>query len=232
MKQEYLDGIILRVIEESGNDPDVREDFVRRILRNQLKRVVPGCFFQVKSLKCNIINGLIESPNDCLSIIAIDNIDKSTVKRLYLYSEKVYFPNNDNVQDYMTDSDLLRHCQLLGKYAFSEDQLSNEVIVFTEEQEVIVFYYSQYEDKNGRVVVPEFSADYLTSYGTMRTLEVQLNKGLKGRTPTSVTQTRYTLQDVKKKVTNQYLTMQRTINLLTDKVIIKPVNSDGDVSTF
>jgi hypothetical protein len=277
MKQVYLDGIILRVTEELGNDPDIREDFVRKILTSQLKRVVPMSFFPIRSKVSQIRNGSIFIDEEVLSVIGIDRPEKSNIPFLYLYEEKVYEPTIASTGTYVTNSLLeqfdgpidindigvqqltniiqdainnsgmydtrplpfestyikgIGHVNKLGCYRFSESVLNNEIAVSTDQSHVCVFYYSPYLDRNGRMVVPKFAEEYLVAYGTMRLLEVLLNKGLKGKAPTAVAQTRYTIIETRKKVTNEFLTMQRTINLTLDKLIVKPVNPDGDVSTF
>lgn len=229
MKQVYLDTIILRVLENTGNDSDLREDFVRRVLKQRLRDVVPGRFFPITMITCNLVNysTFIEIP--FIDVIAVQET-RELPTLLYIVDNEVYDPKNSGLitKDYLTEEDIVQDCRPLKKWDFSVDVMSNKLTVYNEEASISVFLYTPYLDKNKKIVIPQFAEDYLEAYGTMRGLEILLNKGLKGRTPGMVPQTRYTVNEIKKRVTREYLSMQQTISMLSEKVIVKSVNSPAD----
>ena len=231
MKQVYLDSIILKVIENTGNDPLIREDFIRRVVRDQVKQIVPMKFFPVKVVKANVADGLIEVNEPYLSIIAVNKPEKTETSVLYMLGDDIYEPYTTiQNQDYITESSILEYCKGLNYYAFTEDSMNGQIYIYTDLQEVSVFFYTMYRDTKGRTVVPEFTENYLLAYGTMRALEVQLNRTLRGKQPTSVLQTRQTLAIYQRKTTNEFISMQREIQLLSEKVILKPVNRAIDAT--
>lgn len=229
MKQVYLDTIILRVLENTGNDSDLREDFVRRVLKQRLRDIIPGRFFPITMITCDLTDysTFIEIP--FIDVIAVRE-ERELPALLYIVDNEVYDPKNSGLvtKDYVTEEDIIYDCRPLKKWDFSVDILNNKLTVYTDETKVSVFLYTPYLDKNKKVVIPQFAEDYLEAYGTMRALEILLNKGLKGRTPGMVPQTRYTVNEIKKRVTREYLSMQQTISMLSEKVIVKPVNSPID----
>jgi hypothetical protein len=240
MKQTYLDTVILKVIENSGNDPDLREDFIRRVVNDRLRDIVPHSFFPINKVDKVLEDGQFFMEVPFVDIIAITK-KRTTPQFLYLVDDLVLDPTTTDVIypydpiisaviDYMTEDDIYHISTHLKEFDFNVDFFTNNISTYTNETEVSVFFYSLYKDKNGRTVVPSFAERYLEAYGTLRALEVLLNKGLRGRNPNLVPQTRYTIKEMRNKVTREYLSMQREINLLLDKVILKPVNSYIDAA--
>lgn len=231
MRQVYLDTIILRVLENTGNDPDLRADFVRRVIRQRLKDVVPGKFFPISMVDCTLENysAFLEIP--FVDVIAVQR-QRDAPGLVYLIENEVYDPKNTlpTTKDYIIDEDIVNYCKPLLEFDFSVDILNNKLTVYTDETTVSVFLYTPYLDKMGRTVVPEFAESYLEAYGTMRALEILLNKGLKGRTPGMVPQTRYTINEIKRRVTREFLSMQHTISTFNEKVMVKPVNNPIDAA--
>ena len=240
MKQTYLDTIILKVIENSGNDPDLRQDFIRRVVHDRLRDIVPHSFFPIYKVDRLLEDGQFFMEVPFLDIIAITK-KKEAPKFLYIVDDIVLDPktteiihpndpSNSFVTDYMTEDNISRTSSQLNEFDFDVDFFNSKISVYTTETEVSIFFYSLYRDKNSHVVVPSFAENYLEAYGTLRALEVLLNKGLRGRNPNLVPQTRYTIKEIRSKVTREYLFMQREINLLLEKVILKPVNSEKDAA--
>jgi hypothetical protein len=229
MKQAYLDTVILKVIENTGNDPLLKENFVRRILTDRLRESVPSIFFPVSVKKVQVTDGQLFLEDPFLSVVAVEKPEKADeVSALYLMDEKFYDLGNLSVQDYVTEDVIYRYGRTLGCYHFTEDLMTGIISVYADVNEVAVFYYTPYADAKGRVVVPKFAEGYLEHYGTMRATEVLLNQSIRGRTPVQVPQLRYTLNEIRAKVTREYKSMQSEIHLLCEKVIIKPVNHNRD----
>jgi hypothetical protein len=230
MKQVYLDTIILKIIENSGNDPDLRPDFVRRVVLDRMREIIPKIFFPISMLYRTLENGNMFIEEPFIDVIAVTK-RRDLPKFLCIFEEKVYDPKLNEISDYFTDDDLIRNSvSLVREYDFTVDLFNKKITVYTEEVNVSVFLYTMYKDKNSRVVVPEFVQNYLVSYGTLQALQVLLNKGLRGKVPGLVPQTRYTIKDLSMKVTREYISMQREINILAEKVIVKPVNSTIDAA--
>ena len=240
MKQTYLDTIILKVIENSGNDPDLRPDFVRRVISDRLKDIMPYAFFPISKIDRELKNGQFFMEEPFVDIIAITK-KRDTPNFLCVVDGKVLDPkvtnlvqakdpSNTFVTDYMTDDQAYRMSAILKEFDFNVDTFNNQISVYTTEPEISVFFYSMYKDRHGRIVIPRFAENYLEAYGTLRSFQVLLNKGLKGKNPGMVPQTRYTIKDMNGKVTREYLSMQREINLLLEKIILKPINSSIDAA--
>lgn len=226
MRQVYLDTVIQRVFENTGNDPDLREDFIQRILSDRIreKEVIPAEFFPVSSRVVDVEEGVIYPTEPYLSVLAIDKADKESVKALYLKEDIPFAIPENYSSEYMTEDVIRSLGRKLGCYHFTEDPLSKNIFVYTDQAKVCMFYYSLYRDDKGREVIPEFAQSYLESYGTMKASEVLLNKGLRGKAPVQIPQLRYSLNELRGKVTREFLSLQREINLLTEKTMIKPVN--------
>lgn len=229
MTQTYLDTVILKVFENTGSDPRLKENFVRRVFTDRLGEVVPAMFFPVSAKKMQVMDGQVFLDEPFLSVFAVEAPEKAdTVSAIYLMDEKFYDLQNVTTQDYVTEEMIYRYGRPLGCYHFTEDLMTGIISVYADVSEVAVFYYAPYTDAKGRVVVPKFAEGYLEHYGTMRATEVLLNMGIRGKTPVQIPQLRYTLNEVRAKVTREYKSMQSEIHLQCEKVIIKPVNQFRD----
>lgn len=229
MKNVHIDNIILNV-KEKASDDSIREDYVRRILTQELSRVIPHLFFPVCSVIVDVVNGKFNVPSDSIKIAAASKEEKKDTSQLILFEENLYIPSGDiiNDRDYVIDGNYINSCNGIYDFVFTEDPIEVDVAsVYTEESKICLFYYSLYKDKKGKCIVPEFAERYLQSFGDMNVREIQLNKGLGGRKPINVAQTRFSLDSLNTKTTKEFLFMQRKMNLLLDRITIKPVTYMG-----
>lgn len=224
MKTTHIDTIIADVIEpyEGVVDPD----YLHRELLLQIDRTIPKQFHPVRTVQAPLQNRTYRMPEDNLRIIAVNDLSMSVVDMLFLYENEYFYNANQNittVPKYEIDDGLMKNSTRLNKYAFTEGAMNDLVTVYTDQSTVLIFYHSLYANKNGEMVVPDFSVQYLKSYGKLKCEEIDLNMVLRGKKPGSAVQTRQTMMDLKRIVTGEYLNMQRDINLMLEEIILKPV---------
>ena len=88
---------------------------------------------------------------------------------------------------------------------------------------MLIFYNSFYKTQDDEIVIPEVVVDYMTAYGEFICEEISMNHVLRGRYPASAVQTRKFYDEKKKRVSNEYKSMARKMNLMLDDVVIKEV---------